>query len=577
MSREQSLTILSEILEILRSAKPVSKLEPEIKDCLSRFSFLITLTANDTIERQKLANSLSIWTKINEVFQLYLETVDADPQLVATPLAQYKTRLIRGVILLARNLIVGLRDLLNLDDKQRSEFYHVHGLRCKDVSGDILIQSLYQNHFNNIIPLCLRFLDILDSFPERSPKHSIEIYYNSITSCFQYLNNVTNIDTKWTKQAVPDYNVDAFLDFLTRLPQYWHAAGDQVLPDFDLLVAILMYFRNLFSQDELLTRIFRYHSVRFIVFVGNYLSYIVPYSRGCKHFTQEQCDQLELVYLGTYMNMISHESVGSCLLEAANSNTNKETAYNAISELLNVFQIILTSKEEGWDKLKLVNIVAWITEYYKYASHEASVLLDKQTLGAEESEKLARLHKQLISVLDSLSSLTKFDSVRQMLNYYEFLPQLVAFFQVVDRNTFRKRLKDEQSPPNTKEFPQVKLIMIEIITSLVYQNFKNQELMREIHGLELILNNCNLDTNEPFIKERAILCIKYLLLDNPGNQDFVAKLEAKGTSIDAQNKQILEQAGFEIDIEDGKVKLKKSPRVTELEQGATGSCQGPNN
>ncbi|KAG7882453.1 hypothetical protein KL935_001609 [Ogataea polymorpha] len=567
MTRQTSLAALSEIIELQKSPKPLSELEPEIKECLSKFSFLLVLTSNDATERQMLSNSLSIWTKINEAIQVYMENTGKDPQTTRTPLICYRTRLIRGVILLARNLIVGLRSLLLYSDAERADFYSRIGIRNKDISGNLLIQSLYVNHSNNIIPLCLTFLDIIKELEESGSPEFVDVYYNAMVACFEYLTNITNISTDLKKNVTPDYNADTLLEFLSALPTYWDIFARLNIVETNLLLCVFIYFRNLFNDDELLSKIFHHHPRALVNLVGTCLLKLMPSVRNNEKFTEEQLEQLEIVSLSMYVNMVSHEGLGPFLIKAASSGNDEQ----AIVELLRTFQIILTSKENGWDKLKLVNIVAWLMDYFKFTAREASALLEKKEPDDNEKARLSRLHSQTISVLDSLSSLTQYDEVRQMLNHYHFLSDLIPFFRVVERNTFKKKLKDDQAPPHAKYFPQVKLIIVEIITALVYENFENQELMRNIHGLELILNNCNLDAHEPFIKERAILCIKYLLQDNPRNQEFVAKLEAKGTSIDPENEAILEQAGFEVNIEDGKVKLKKSTRLAELEQSASSS------
>jgi ataxin-10 len=55
------------------------------------------------------------------------------------------------------------------------------------------------------------------------------------------------------------------------------------------------------------------------------------------------------------------------------------------------------------------------------------------------------------------------------------------------------------------------------------------------------------------IKERSILCVKYLLEGNTENQEFVAQLEAKKVVSD----EAVREAGYETEIIDGKVALKK--------------------
>ena len=83
-----------------------------------------------------------------------------------------------------------------------------------------------------------------------------------------------------------------------------------------------------------------------------------------------------------------------------------------------------------------------------------------------------------------------------------------------------------------------------------------QDRIRELHGLELVLSNCVIDDNDPFIKERSVVCIKYLLQDNRPNQDFVAQLEAKKAVQD----DVLSEAGYEVKIGNtGELKLDSVP------------------
>lgn len=118
------------------------------------------------------------------------------------------------------------------------------------------------------------------------------------------------------------------------------------------------------------------------------------------------------------------------------------------------------------------------------------------------------------------------------------------------------------------EFPLIKSPMVHILSVCVQGNESIQNEIRELHGLEIILANCSIDINNPFVNQRAILCLRYLLANNAANQDFVAKLEAK----EAVQTDALKEAGYEVDITDGKVKLKKaekassqSEKITELE------------
>lgn len=111
-----------------------------------------------------------------------------------------------------------------------------------------------------------------------------------------------------------------------------------------------------------------------------------------------------------------------------------------------------------------------------------------------------------------------------------------------------------------KKFPLIKGRIICVLGILTMGNRSVQDEIRERQGLELVLSNCIIDANNPFIKERSIICLRYLLEGNTENQAFVAKLEAKSTVTE----EALQEAGLETEIIDGKIALKKRSKIEEL-------------
>ncbi|TID28534.1 hypothetical protein CANINC_002407 [Pichia inconspicua] len=225
---------------------------------------------------------------------------------------------------------------------------------------------------------------------------------------------------------------------------------------------------------------------------------------------------------------------------------------NAVLLYLIACQMVFSSEPlANWD---YVAIGAVVLDFFRIYTDQCKRLLE--TANTDEFE-LKLQHRKIIALFDIISNLMPYEMFRKVMNSYEVLEKLIEFFHVVENNTERKRLKDESIVNREKKsFGNVKTIIVEIITYFVHNDKKNQDLVREKGGLILLLNNCNLDTNEPFIRERCILCLRYLLENNLENQDFVASLEAKGVEINKENEEILEKCGYEIEIVDGKVQLK---------------------
>ena len=229
---------------------------------------------------------------------------------------------------------------------------------------------------------------------------------------------------------------------------------------------------------------------------------------------------------------------------------------------------ILFSKQHLSEKNDYVALGAIFLDFFNILKREVCSVLKDKNIDELKKQKLKVYHRKMIATLDIITSLLPYELFKKTLNSYDFLKELVDFFHIVEQNTQRKRLKDveneaklenkEDENGEKKEFGSIKTIIVEVITYLIHNDKKNQDIVRDCDGLVLLLNNCNLDVNEPFIRERCILCLKYLLENNPENQSFIANLETKGIEIDKEKEAVLEKCGYEVEIVDGKVQLKKN-------------------
>ena len=116
-----------------------------------------------------------------------------------------------------------------------------------------------------------------------------------------------------------------------------------------------------------------------------------------------------------------------------------------------------------------------------------------------------------------------------------------------------------QSPrPCDFEWRNLKKLIVLVLSSLVWKSKAVQEQMRRYHGVEMVLNCCSYDDNNPYIREHAIMCLRFLLEGCPENQLIVERLEARKTIPD----EVLDKQGYETFINAaGKVKLRKKDGV----------------
>lgn len=254
----------------------------------------------------------------------------------------------------------------------------------------------------------------------------------------------------------------------------------------------------------------------------------------------------------------------------------------------------LVTSYESWNSYELTAIMAWcLPTFEKYSLKVEEYFSDELSNDIDPQP----IHAILESLLDMLATLSKFEHVQKYILAYHGLEMLIGLFDVLEKNCLKiqfnkpsdiSTISRSQSintnnfkatnnlgnvvtdnellqrrvtkkSINESNFPGCKCFLIEILAFMAYGQKDTQDKIRELHGLELVLSNCIIDDNNPFIKERSILCIRYLLADNQTNQDFISKLEAK-TAVDDDS---LEKAGYKVKVDGtGAIKLVHDERYS---------------
>lgn len=109
-----------------------------------------------------------------------------------------------------------------------------------------------------------------------------------------------------------------------------------------------------------------------------------------------------------------------------------------------------------------------------------------------------------------------------------------------------------ESPPITEdpsefEWRNLKKLVVLVLSSLVWKCPEVQNQIRKHRGVETILSCTNFDAHNPYIKEHAVMCLKFLLEGNRENQKLVEELEAREVVKDEGG--VLEKSGFEAVID----------------------------
>lgn len=212
------------------------------------------------------------------------------------------------------------------------------------------------------------------------------------------------------------------------------------------------------------------------------------------------------------------------------------------------FSQMSITQEESWKECDAENILSWVIP----ALETYSSLAD-QSLQQENPQTLNSfaIFRGLEASLDIMSHISSLGLCLHTLRSQPVLRVLVCLLRFLQENSPQHKLSSNH---DAAPFPGIKSIIIEILGYLCHRSLSVQNTLRELHCLELILSNCVIDKNDPYIRERSILCLRYLLEGNEQNQLFVALLEAKLVT----NESALQNAGLQVEIKDGKVQMKGS-------------------
>lgn len=458
-----------------------------------------------------------------------------------------------------------LEKLSIIDAEQGVRFVYLRCLR----GLFILMRNLSAS--NQMIPRQLRLHEVATKTFIRVAMYSIKYdemelsLYMTVTS---FLYNITKTDLNLDREIFG--SLYPFLEY----PIAHLDRSEQLLYPYTL------FFLNLTSSDEFLYCLLKPEDKTDILY--ELLMSFTPgqdpldYSQSywAQISTKEQIGPLDAILLRIFTNIVTSESLGPYLQNARSKD------YLKFLRLLRISEIVVTSSEK-WDKFELTGVMSWCLPLLQQAAQDIEQYFQKNL---EEESKAELIHEQLNISLDVISNLSVYDHVQQYILSYNSLESLISLLKTLHENLIRinfykgvdgsiksiratnskgekiagddqilsRRIDLATNQIRATNFPGSKSFIIEILASLAYEKLVVKDKVRELHGLEVVLSNCVIDDNDPFIKERSIICIKFLLKENAANQDFVAQLEAKKPVPD----ETLSDLGYQVKIgSDGKISL----------------------
>ncbi|KAH6629299.1 hypothetical protein C7974DRAFT_424365 [Boeremia exigua] len=89
----------------------------------------------------------------------------------------------------------------------------------------------------------------------------------------------------------------------------------------------------------------------------------------------------------------------------------------------------------------------------------------------------------------------------------------------------RPYMDEAADEPSDFEWRNLKKLAVLVLSSLVWKNTLVQNQIRPLGGIEAVLNCCSYDEHNPYIREHAIMCLRFLMEGNRENQERIRALE----------------------------------------------------
>ncbi|KAL7828000.1 hypothetical protein AOLI_G00311520 [Acnodon oligacanthus] len=235
-------------------------------------------------------------------------------------------------------------------------------------------------------------------------------------------------------------------------------------------------------------------------------------------------------------------------------------------ERLTLLELILAQLGEGKeDSLIPLRTAQFLASCFQ---HSCRAVLSLSSLSSDDDQKALAV----IRLVDILCEMTSDQRMFMALQDHTDLLQTtvdllkeVHFLGKASKNVFSaaQEFSTFTSPGDASTHPALsfKAHLIRLIGNLCHGHAANQDQVRELDGIALILDNCGIDSNNPFISQWAVFAIRNILEHNLENQKVVQGLRRQGVADDS----MLREMGFRVEERDGSLLLR--PLKKEEEPG----------
>ncbi|XP_066525712.1 ataxin-10 isoform X2 [Hoplias malabaricus] len=234
-----------------------------------------------------------------------------------------------------------------------------------------------------------------------------------------------------------------------------------------------------------------------------------------------------------------------------------EKMYTAMNdqERLTLLDLLLAQLGEGKeDSLIPLRTAQFLGSCFQ---HSCTAVLSLSCSSSDDNQALA-----VITLLDILCEMTSdrqtFMALQDQPNLLQTTVELLKEVHLLgksSKNVFSTAQEFTFTKPegaSTHPALGFKAHLIRLIGNLCHSHTSNQDQVRELDGIALILDNCNIDSNNPFISQWAVFALRNILEHNLENQKLVQGLRRQGVADDS----VLREMGFCVVERDGSLLLR---------------------
>ena len=124
----------------------------------------------------------------------------------------------------------------------------------------------------------------------------------------------------------------------------------------------------------------------------------------------------------------------------------------------------------------------------------------------------------------------------------------------------------DAADPSDFEWRNLKKLVILVLSSLVWKSPTVQKQIRQYGGVEMVMACCMYDGNNPYIKEHAIMCLRFLLEGSDENRELVKGLEKSNLLNGQEGSGVLSSGQAKVQAARARIRERQQREQQEREQ-----------